>query len=112
MPNSRQAIKFEGSAGVFAALGDSTRLKLVARLCDEGPKSITELAKGMKVSRQAITKHLRVMEEAGLARSHRQGRKAIWELDKRSLRGAQNYLDQISSQWNDAILRLQKWVQD
>jgi DNA-binding transcriptional ArsR family regulator len=62
------------SAPIFAALGDETRLRLVFRLCDDGPMSITRLAAGSKVTRQAITKHLRVMEDAGLVRSARRGR--------------------------------------
>ena len=100
------------TATVFAALGDETRLRLVSRLCDDGPMSITRLTAGSKVTRQAITKHLRVMEGAGLVRSARRGRESVWQLDQRRLEDARRYLDQISKQWDDALGRLRKFVED
>src|SRR5207302_862375 len=81
-----------GSAPVFAALGDKTRLRLVSRLCGGGPMSITRLTAGSNVTRQAITKHLLVMEEAGLVRSARHGRESVWRLDQRRLEDARHYL--------------------
>lgn len=100
------------SAPLFAALGDETRLRLIARLCDGGPMPITRLTAGSNVTRQAITKHLRVMEEAGLVHSTRHGRESIWQLDPRRLEDARHYLDQISQQWDDALGRLRKFVED
>jgi DNA-binding transcriptional ArsR family regulator len=100
------------SAPIFAALGDETRLRLVFRLCDGGPMSITRLTAGSKVTRQAITKHLRVMEEAGLLRSKRHGRESVWQLDQRRLRDARHYLDLISKQWDEALGRLRSFVED
>src|SRR5258708_6457774 len=79
------------SALLFAALGDSTRLRLVSRLCDGGPMSITRLTAGSRVTRQAISKHLRVLEGAGLVHSRRFGRETVWELPQRRLRGARQY---------------------
>jgi len=64
------------------------------------------------VTRQAITKHLRVMEEAGLVRSTRHGRESVWQLEQRRLREARHYLDLISKQWDDALGRLRKFVED
>ncbi len=101
-----------GSAPLFAALGDKTRLRLVARLCNRGPMSITRLTAGSKVTRQAITKHLRVMEEAGLVRSMRHGRESVWRLDQQRLVDARRYLDLISQQWDNALGRLRKFVED
>ena len=72
--SSNVMVEPKGSAHLFAALGDETRLRLVSRLCDGGPMSITRLTEGSKITRQAITKHLRVMEESGLVRSKRHGR--------------------------------------
>src|SRR5580700_7830871 len=86
------------SAPVFAALGDETRLRLVSRLCDCGPMSITSLTAGSNVTRQAITKHLRVMQHAGLLRGKRHGRESVWQLDRRRLEDARGYLDVISKQ--------------
>jgi DNA-binding transcriptional ArsR family regulator len=100
------------SALLFAALGDRTRLWLVSRLCDGGPMSITSLTTGSHVSRQAVTKHLRVLEGAGLVRSRRRGRERIWQLERRRLREARRYLDAISLQWDDALARLRDYVEE
>jgi len=105
-------IKHISSAQLFAALGDETRLGLVARLCANGPLSITELSAGSGVTRQGITKHLRVMERSGLARSNRRGRESVWEVDLRRMEEAQRYLREISTQWDKALARLQKFVKD
>ena len=99
------------TAPVFAALGDSTRLGLVTRLCQEGPLSITKLSAGSDITRQAITKHLRVLAEAGVLRSRRDGRESVWELQPQRLEQAQRYLDQISRQWDDSLIRLRALVE-
>lgn len=100
------------AAPVFAALGDETRLRIVFRLSDDGPLSITRLAAGSKVTRQAITKHLRVMEGVGLVRSTRHGRESVWRLERRGLKEARHYLDQILKQWDQALGRLREFVED
>lgn len=96
------ATNLELVAPVFAALGDATRLQMVARLCSEGPLSIVRLAGGAKVSRKAITKHLRALEEAGIARSSRSGRECVWQLRRKRLSEGRRYLKQISQQWDRA----------
>ena len=101
----------KGSAPLFAALGDKTRLRLVSRLCDAGPMSISRLTEGSNVTRQAITKHLHVMEEAGLVGSARHGRESVWHLDRRRLEDARRYLDRISKEWDDALGRLRELVE-
>ena len=73
--------------------------------------SITRLAAGSKVTRQAITKHLRVMQEAGLVQGTRQGRESVWQLEKRCLEDARRHLDLISKQWDDALERLRAFVE-
>jgi len=98
-------------AAIFAALGDATRLLLISRLCNDGPMSITRLTNGTKVTRQAITKHLEVMRKAGLVRNTRRGRERIWQLEQRRLKQAKHSLDLISKQWDDALGRLQKFVE-
>jgi DNA-binding transcriptional ArsR family regulator len=102
----------KGSAPVFAALGDETRLRLVARLCDDGPMPIVRLTVDSNVTRQAITKHLHVLEEAGLVRSTRRGRESVWRVERRRLEDARHYLDLISKQWDDALGRLRQLVED
>jgi DNA-binding transcriptional ArsR family regulator len=107
-----RATALSDAAPVFAALGDGTRLRLVARLCDEGPLSIARLAEGADVSRQAITKHLRALENARLVTSARTGRERVWELRPARLAEARRYLDQVSARWDAAIARLRALVED
>ena len=102
---------FDDAAPVFAALGDPTRLRLVSRLCAGGPMSITALAAGADVTRQAVTKHLTVLERAGLARGARLGRERVWELEQRRLAEARRCLDRISDQWDVALDRLRALVE-
>jgi DNA-binding transcriptional ArsR family regulator len=109
----RQTLRRKGSpAPLFAALGDETRLRLVARLSNRGPMSITTLAEGSRVTRQAITKHLRVMEKSRLVHSRRRGRERVWQIDDRRLLEARQYLELISKQWDDAIDRLRALVEN
>src|SRR5215510_5039124 len=84
------------AAPVFAALGDETRLALVARLCADGPQSIARLTSGSAVTRQAITKHLGVLADAGVVHDLRRGRERIWDLDTRRLDDARRCLDLLS----------------
>ncbi|HKE18643.1 MAG TPA: metalloregulator ArsR/SmtB family transcription factor [Kofleriaceae bacterium] len=106
------AEKLVDAAPVFAALGDATRLRIVARLCAAGPQSIVRLTDGAQVTRQAITKHLHALAEAGLVRSTRAGRERIWEIQPRRLTDASRYLEQISAHWDEAIGRLRAMVED
>ncbi len=100
------------SAPVFAALGDETRLQIVARLCAEGPLSIARLSEGAGVTRQAITKHLNALSAAGLAKNVKSGREQIWELETRRLEMARRCLDRISDQWDIALDRLKSLVEE
>ena len=100
------------AAPVFAALGDETRLRLVSRLCDGEPASIARLTEGATITRQAITKHLRVMQDAGLVRSTRRGRERYWKLDQRRLEEVRRNLALISKQWDDALDRLRTFVEE
>src|SRR5436309_11697298 len=97
---------FRGSAPIFAALGDGTRLRLVARLCAGGPQSIAHLTVGSEVTRQAVTKHLRVLENAGLVRGARLGRERVWQLEPQQFQEARRQLDLISRQWDEVLERL------
>lgn len=99
------------AARVFAALGDETRLRLARRLSNDGPLSITELTAGFAISRQAITKHLRLMEHAGLLSSTTQGRESIWVLEQKRLAEARRHLQAISTQWDETLGRLKRFVE-
>ena len=87
-------------------------MRLISRLCDDGPLSITRLTAGSHVTRQAVTKHLRVLEEARLVRSWRHGRESVWQLEQRRLEEARRYLALISKQWDEAFGRLRKFVEE
>lgn len=109
--NAKTQASSIGAAPLFAALGDENRLRLVLRLCAGGPMSITHLAAGAGVTRQAVTKHLHVMERAGLVGYTRHGRESVWHVDQRNITKAQRYLAQISAQWDEALARLQALVE-
>jgi len=97
---------------LFAALGDSSRLWLVSRLCRNGPLSIARLAAGAGITRQAVSKHLRRMEQAGLVLSRRRGRERVWQLDERRFEDARRYLAEISAQWDAALEKLRAFVEE
>jgi DNA-binding transcriptional ArsR family regulator len=110
--HSSAAEKLSDAAPIFAALGDETRAGLVARLCVDGPLSITRLSKGSGVTRQAVTKQLRTLGKAGLVKETRRGRETIWELEPKRLEKAKRCLDQISDDWDAAIGRLKAFVEE
>jgi len=112
VPPTHAGLPPEDAVHLFAALGDDVRLSIVGSLSDRGPQSITELARHAPISRQAITKHLHVLESAGIATSERSGRERIWRLQAHRLTTAQRYLDRISSRWDDAIARLEAHLQE
>jgi DNA-binding transcriptional ArsR family regulator len=99
------------AAAVFAALGDPTRLRLVARLSSEGPQSISGLTRTTNVTRQAVTKHLNALSGAGLARAERRGREVVWSLETRRLEIARRHLDAVSRGWDEALERLRNFVE-
>jgi DNA-binding transcriptional ArsR family regulator len=99
-------------APVFAALGDQTRLSIVAKLCAGHPCSIAQLTKGSRLTRQAITKHLRVLERARIVRSVRAGREKRFAFDPQPIEGIKEYLDFVSSLWDQALARLKSLVED
>ncbi len=106
------ALKVTEAVPVFAALGDATRLSLLGRLSVDGPLSITRLSEGTGVTRQAITKHLYALGEAGLVRNARRGRERVFELDLKRLEKAKRALDLIAAQWDAAADRLKAFVED
>ena len=109
---SNLATKRRVHAHVFAALGDETRLSLVAKLCGGQPRSIAQLTDGSRLTRQAITKHLRVLEDAGIVHSVRTGRESRFEFDPEPIDGIREYLDFVSEQWDQALSRLKSFVED
>jgi DNA-binding transcriptional ArsR family regulator len=109
---SGTAAKGRSHAPAFAALGDETRLALVAKLCAGQPHSISQLTKGSKLTRQAITKHLRVLESVGIVRSVRTGRESRFEFDPEPMEEMKKYLDHVSEQWDQALSRLKSFVEN
>ncbi|RUL71098.1 ArsR/SmtB family transcription factor [Dyella choica] len=96
---------------VFAALGDETRLRLIALLCTGSALSIAQLTAGTEITRQAVTKHLQVLADAGLVRDLRQGRERLWEFEPSRLEEARRSLDAIAQQWDQALLRLKAMLE-
>jgi DNA-binding transcriptional ArsR family regulator len=111
-PRPRAGARLQESAPVFAALGDPTRLGIVARLCERGPLSIARLADGAAVSRQAVAKHLRALQEAGLVRGSRMGRESLWEMRPARLLEVRRALERISADWDAALGRLRRMVEE
>jgi DNA-binding transcriptional ArsR family regulator len=108
LPPRRRA---ETPAPVFAALGDETRLRLLAQLGPGEPMSISRLTAGSGITRQGITKHLRVLAGAGLVRSSRRGKESLWRLERRRLDEARRSLDLISRQWDESLAKLKLFVE-
>lgn len=98
-------------APVFAALGDETRLALVARLGAGEALSITALTDGTRLTRQAVTKHLRVLESAQIVRSLRSGRESLFELDPAPIRDVAEFAELVSQRWDRALARLKAHVE-
>jgi DNA-binding transcriptional ArsR family regulator len=107
-----RSVLFRNAAPIFAALGDETRLQIVVRLSTGGPMSIARITEDASVTRQAVTKHLRILADAGLARNSRLGRESVWKLDPRPLASARQCLEGLSAQWDQALARLRKLVED
>lgn len=99
-------------APLFAALGHEARLALIAKLCLGEPLSISELTQGTRLTRQAITKHLRVLETAGVVHSLRSGRESLFEFNSQSMEEMKKYLETVSKQWDQALARLRAFVED
>lgn len=93
-------------------MGDETRLFLVAKLCRGQPHSISQLTEGYKLTRQAITKHLRVLESAGIVHGVRRGRESLFELDPEAIEAIKRYLDLVSERWDQALSRRKALVED
>ena len=108
MPQRRRAAT---SAPVFAALGDENRLRLLARLGSGEPMSISRLTAGSGITRQGVTKHLRVLAGAGLVRSRRRGKENLWQLERQRLEEARRSLDLISQQWDVSLAKLKLFVE-
>jgi len=105
------AVKRRVPAPLFAALGDETRLSIVAKLCGGQPYSISQLAQGSRLTRQAITKHLRVLEKVGVVHSIRSGRESLFEFDPKPIEEIKQYLDRVSELWDQALSRLKSFVE-
>jgi DNA-binding transcriptional ArsR family regulator len=97
---------------VFSALGDDTRLALLTKLCNGKRYSISQLTTGSKLTRQAITKHLHVLEGVGIVHAVRAGRESLFEFDPQPIKEMTNYLDRVSRQWDQSLAKLKSFVED
>lgn len=99
------------AAPIFAALGDETRLALVRKLAAGTPHSIAQLTSGTRLTRQAVTKHLRVLERAGIVHAARAGRESRFELDPEPMQELKTYIELVSEQWDETLRRLKAYVE-
>ena len=97
---------------LFAALGDETRLALLATLSSGQPRSISQLTRGTRLTRQAVAKHLRVLANAGMVRCVRAGRESLYEYQPQAIVQMHQYLESVSREWDQALSRLQAFVED
>src|ERR1700675_3377781 len=109
--NRRPAVRRHAQAHAFAALGDETRLALVVKLSDGRTHSISRLTRGTRLTRQAITKHLRVLERAGMVHSTREGRESLFAFNPQPIIGLREYIDLVSGKWDQALGRLKNLVE-
>lgn len=100
------------AAPLFDALGDPNRLRIIARLCDSGPSSTTQVTRVVPVTRQAASKHLSLLESVGLVASSRRGRERVWTVQTEPLAQASDYLTQLSRRWDAAVDRLRAFVEE
>lgn len=101
----------ETLAHVFAALGDPTRLKLIAVLCAGGAFSIAQLTANTDISRQGVTKHLQVLADAGVVRDVRMGRERLWQLEPGQIEEAKRTLEVIGREWDVALAKLKAFAE-
>lgn len=87
------------AAAALDALGDPTRREILERL-RRGPRPVGEIARGMPVSRPAVSQHLRVLKEAGLVRDRREGTRRLYAVDPNGLDGLKRYWEGF---WGDAL---------
>ena len=111
-PPDRGRARTPAHASIFAALGDQTRLLLLTRLADGEPTSIARLTEGSGLTRQAISKHLRVLEKSRMVRCMRSGRESHYALNPRPLAEAREYLERMSRLWDERLLRLKALVEE
>ena len=97
---------------LFAALGDETRLALIGKLSTGEAQSIAQLTRGSRLSRQAVTKHLRVLQSAGVVHGVHKGRENRFVLDAQPLDRMRDYLNLVSRQWDQALARLKWFVEE
>lgn len=97
---------------VLSALGDPTRRTVLRAVAERGPLTPTELAGPAGISRQAVSKHLGVLEHAGLVRAERIGREAHYEVVPGSLDPASAWLDRVGTAWDQRLARLRRHLAD
>jgi DNA-binding transcriptional ArsR family regulator len=106
------ATALKSRAAVFAALGDETRLAMLTKIGSGPPQSISRLTAGTRMSRQAVTKHLRVLEDVGVVRGIRSGRENLFEIAPKPINELRAFLNEMSSQWDVALARLKSFVEE
>src|ERR1700678_4215769 len=110
--SSRTLSTIKGKAAAFPASGAETRPSLLMKLCDGHRYSIADLTQGTKLTRQAVTKHLRVLERVRIVLRRREGRESLFSFDPQPVMEMKVYLELVSKQWDLALGRLKKFVEE
>src|SRR5439155_22921068 len=97
---------------IFAALADPMRRSLLVNLAENSPKTATQLAEDYPITRQAILKHLNILEDAGLVAVHQKGREKRYTLTPEPLDDLEKWLKDISAKWDERLLRLKTLLED
>jgi DNA-binding transcriptional ArsR family regulator len=95
---------------IFTALADATRRQVIRALSEQGPSTATGLAANLPVTRQAVTKHLGALAEAGLVTATRQGREKLYQISPRPLTDAVSWMADLGAQWDDRLAALRDHV--
>lgn len=93
---------------VFFALGDSTRLEILARLAETGPQITNDLLRDLGITRQGAARHLTILESAGLVTAERKGREVVRSLNREALGVTSGWLKELEEVWDARLARLKK----
>jgi DNA-binding transcriptional ArsR family regulator len=97
-------------ADVYSAIADPTRRALLLRLAREGEKNVTELLEPFDISQPAVSKHLRILREARLVRSRKEGRVRVYAIDGNKLREVHDWVTHFEKYWDEKLDALGQYL--
>ena len=100
-----------GSGNTFWALSDPVRLEILDRISSGSEVTVSQLAAVLPITRQAVSRHVRTLEEAGLVKGSQEGREHRYHVDTAPLDDARRWLDRRVASWEDALRRLATYLE-